>query len=291
MTVTVSPESAARKACRDSGLPDRSLAHLHEHATAVYVLPTEGIVVRVSPAAHRRRLETAVALTRCLIANGFPATEPADIPQPVTNGPYTVTFWKFYPQREQGVPSAGDLGELLRALHDLRLPPIELPGYRPLASFQAALEVSRCLTTDLRDWLTGRMNELLDAYDQLDFPLGYGHIHGDAYPGNALRDGTTVRLGDWDEVAHGPREIDLANTFQGVRFGRSERELKHFSDKYGYEIREWPGLLVLCDIRDLHTLNSYIRRADRGDKVATEELSHRISTLQKGANRARWTAR
>lgn len=291
MTATVSPESAARNACRDSGLPDRSLTHLHEHATAVYVLLTEGIVVRVSPAAHQRRLETAVALTRWLIAKGFPATEPADILQPVTNGPYAVTFWKFYPQREQGVPPAGHLGDLLRALHDLQPPPIDLPDYRPLTSFQAALEVSRCLTPDRREWLTVRMNELLDAYEQLDFPLGYGHLHGDAYPGNALRDGTTVRLGDWDEAAHGPREIDLTNTFQGVRFGRSGQELNDFTDRYGYEIREWPGLPVLCHIRDLHTLSSYIRRADRGDQMAAAELSYRISTLQKGTNRARWTVR
>ncbi|MER6558537.1 phosphotransferase [Streptomyces sp. NPDC001027] len=291
MTTTVSPESAARKACRDSGLSDRSLTRLHEHATAVYVLPAEGVVVRVSPVAHQRRLETAVSLTRWLVANGFPATEPSDISQPITNGPYVITFWKHYLQSGEGAPPAGPLGDLLRALHDLPPPPIDLPDYRPLASFNATLKASTFLTDDLRDWLTTRMTELLDSYEQLDFPLGHGHLHGDAYPGNTLRDGTAVRLGDWDEAARGPREIDLANTFQGVRFGRAEKELKDFTDRYGYDIREWPGLPVLCRIRDLHTLGSYIRRADRGDQAAAAELSHRIATLQEGADRARWTAR
>ncbi len=51
---------------------------------------------------------------------------------------------------------------------------------------------------------------VLTAYRQVDSALGLGFIHGDAYPGNTLWDGERVRLGDWDEVARGPRELDLA---------------------------------------------------------------------------------
>ncbi|MBP5935345.1 phosphotransferase [Streptomyces sp. LBUM 1476] len=122
------------------------------------------------------------------------------------------------------------------------------------------------------------------------FPLGHGHLHGDAYPGNTLWDERDVRLGDWDEAAVGPREIDLANTFQGVRFGRTSAELDDFSSQYGYDLRRWPGLQVLCGIRDLHTLGSFIRRADRGDTAAAEQLSYRIETLRSTDTRARWGA-
>ncbi|MEU4348991.1 hypothetical protein [Streptomyces sp. NPDC023838] len=99
-----------------------------------------------------------------------------------------------------------------------------------------------------------------------------------------------ARLGDGDEAAFGPREIDLANTFQGVRFGRTESELDSFSARYGYDIRTWDGLPGLCQIRDLHTFGSYIRRADRGQRAAAAQLTHRVDTLLRGDSRAQWAA-
>ncbi|MCQ9179278.1 aminoglycoside phosphotransferase family protein [Streptomyces sp. IBSBF 2953] len=290
MTMTVSPESAALKACRASGLADRSLTQLHHHATSVFLLAAEGVVVRVSPISQQRRLETAVSLARWLVANDFPATEPVNVPQPVAYGPYVVTFWQHYPQPEHGAPPAGRLGDLLRALHDLPPPPLALPEYRPLTSFKNAVDHSTYLAPRQREWLTARRKELLDAYGKLDFPLGHGHIHGDAYPGNTLWDGQGVRLGDWDEAAFGPREIDLANTFQGVRFGRTAGELDNFSEQYGQDIRQWSGLSVVCEIRDLHTLGSFVRRADRGDTAAAQQLSYRIETLRNMDAQARWGA-
>ncbi|MEV0636448.1 phosphotransferase [Streptomyces sp. NPDC050619] len=289
MTTTVSPESAARIACRASGLPDKSLTPLHHHATSVFLLDAEDVVVRVSPAAQQGRLETSVLLTRWLVANGFPATEPADVRQPVVCAPYAVTFWRHYPQTASGAPAAHHLGSLLRSLHDLPAPPFELPEFQPLSSLELTLSFSTYLTVPQREWLSDRQTLLLEAYRGLDFPLGYGHIHADAYPGNTLWDAPSVRLGDWDEAAIGPREIDLANTFQGVRFGRSARELDEFSLRYGYDIRNWSGLPVLCGIRDLHTLGSFIRRADHGDEAAAGQLNHRIATLMKEDSQAQWS--
>lgn len=288
MTMTVSPESAARMACRASGLPDRSLAPLHHHATSVFLVTAEDVVVRVSPISQQRNLSTAVSLTRWLVAGGFPATEPADLPQPVPYAPYVVTFWRHYPQPTHGRPPTGRLGDLLRALHSLPTPPVTLPQYQPLSSLKTAVESSTYLGPDVRTWLMERRQELLNAYAGLEFPLGYGHIHGDAYPGNTLWDDRSIRLGDWDEAAVGPREIDLANTFQGVRFGRTSAELDDFSLRYGYDIREWPGLPVLIGIRDLHTLGSFIRRADSGDTAAADQLSYRIETLRNLDGQAKW---
>ncbi|KND43926.1 phosphotransferase family protein [Streptomyces stelliscabiei] len=290
MTMTVSPESAARKACQASGLTDRSLVSLHHHATSVFLLATEGVVVRVSPASQQQRLATAVSLTRWLVANDFPATEPVDVPQPVAYDPYVVTFWRHYPQPEHGAPPPGRLGDLLRTLHSLPSPPVSLPRHQPLASLKTTVEASTYLASNERAWLMERRQELLHAYEQLDFPLGHGHIHGDAYPGNTLWDGEDVRLGDWDEAAIGPREIDLANTFQGVRFGRSVGQLDDFSERYGYDIRQWSGQSVLCEIRDLHTLGSFIRRADQGDTAAAQQLSYRIETLRNMDAQAQWGA-
>lgn len=290
MTMTVTPESAARMASRASGLTDQSLTQLHQHATSVFLLADEGVVVRVSPASQQEQLARAVSLTRWLVANDFPATEPFAVPQPVAYEPYVVTFWRHYPQPEDGAPPVGKLGQLLRELHSLPAPPMPLPQYLPLSSLKSTVDSSTYLDSDQRAWLTARRNVLLDEYGHLDFPLGHGHIHGDAYPGNALWAYQDVRLGDWDEAAFGPREVDLANTFQGARFGRTVEELDEFSSRYGYDIRQWPGLRVLCEIRDLHTLGSYIRRADRGDTSAAQQLSYRIETLRSRDGQARWAA-
>ncbi|UXX94200.1 aminoglycoside phosphotransferase family protein [Streptomyces sp. AD2-2] len=288
MTTTVSPEFAARMASRAAGLAEQPLTQLHQHATSVFLLTKDDVVVRVSPSSQQKRLETAVSLTRWLVANAFPATEPLAVPQPVAYDPYVVTFWRHYPQPEDDAPPVGRLGKLLRDLHDLPSPPLSLPQFLPLASLKSTVDSSTYLDSGQRAWLVERRDALLEEYGCLDFPLGHGHIHGDAYPGNTLWAHRDVRLGDWDEAAFGPREIDLANTFQGVRFGRTAEELDTFSSRYGYDIRQWPGLQILCEIRDLHTLGSYIRRADRGDATAARQLSYRIETLRSRDDQAQW---
>ncbi|MFB8088403.1 phosphotransferase family protein [Streptomyces sp. NPDC055992] len=290
MTTTVDSESAARQACEDLGLLDGPMLRLHEHATSVYLLSNRDVVVRVSSASQEGSLATAVALTRWLTARGFPATNPLDAPQPVVVQGCAVTFWDHYPQPDTAKAAAGDLGLILNTLHKLELPPMRLPEYRPLASLQTVLAESPRLRPEDREWLQVHCYELLRSYGQLTFPLGIGLIHGDAYPGNTLWDGSKLRLGDWDEAAIGPREVDLANTFQGVRFGRTEKELDEFSANYQYDIRQWPGLPVLCRIRDLHTLGSYIRRAEFGDEAALRQMTYRIETLKNQDDRAQWSA-
>ncbi len=114
-------------------------------------------------------------------------------------------------------------------------------------------------------------------------------IHGDAYPGNTLWDGDRAILGDWDEVAFGPRELDLINTHQGARFGRGLTERTAFSDAYGWDATRWSGYPTLRAMRDLHTLAAYIERGQT-DPRAAAELRHRIRTLRDRDLAARWRA-
>ncbi|WP_058043828.1 phosphotransferase enzyme family protein [Streptomyces roseifaciens] len=288
MTITTTrPEDAARAASLTHGLDARDLTPLRAHATSVYHLPHEAAVARVSPLTKQEAVTRGVTLTHWLAAQGYPATEPLPL-QPTPHGPYLVTFWHHYPQHSRPQPTPEHLGHLLRLLHDLPPPPAALPVYQPLAQLSATVARSSYLTPDIRTWLTRTITELLTAYRKLHFPLGTGLIHGDAYPGNTLWDGTSVRLGDWDEAATGPRELDLANTHQGVRFGRTPTAIEAFTRAYGHDPRGWPGLPVLIAMRDLHTLGSFIRRADTGDPHATRQLKHRLSTLCTGSTTARW---
>ncbi|MFI0742784.1 phosphotransferase enzyme family protein [Streptomyces sp. NPDC021100] len=293
MTTTPAPAAPViRAACQAAGLHADDMVPVRRHATSVYLLQRDGVVVRASPAGRYGSIAVSIALTRWLAEQGFPAVEPLDLPQPVLHDPDLVlTFWRHYPQDDRTPPPAAFLGRLLRELHALPTPPVALPAFRPLTSLARIVPTSTSLTPGERQFLTERIDELVTAYDALDSALGTGFLHGDAYPGNTLWDDKAphgVRLGDWDEAAIGPREVDLANTFQGVRFGRPPNHLQAFADAYGHDPRQWHGLSILIHIRDLHTLGSFIRRADAGDAGARQELVHRLATLKVGNADTLW---
>lgn len=273
-------------ACRRAGLDSAGATPLRNHANDVYLIPaagSSGIVVKVAPQSQLDRANCAVRLTLWLAEQGFPCTLPAQVEQPVELLGHVVTFWRFYAQQDRGVPDAGYLGGLLRKLHLLPVPPVELPRAAPLSSFADIVKADTTLPEQDRGWLIEERNHLLADFGQLNFPLGTGLIHGDAYPGNTLWDGADVLLGDWDEPAWGPRELDLANTVQGgIRFGRSADELDAFAAAYGYDVRDWDGIYTLVRMRDLHTLGSFFRRAGCGDAGAAAELERRVRSLRRG---------
>jgi aminoglycoside phosphotransferase (APT) family kinase protein len=213
------------------------------------------------------------------------------VDQPIDVEDYTVTFWRYYPQNNRPKPTADHLGAMLRQFHALPTPPVELSQYQPLKNLGDTVAASTSLPAQDRGWLLARRAELLSEYAQLDFPLGSGWIHGDAYPGNTLWDGDRALLGDWDEVGTGPRELDLVNTHQGARFGRPQAERDAFNTAYGYDVTGWPGFPILREMRDLHTLGSYIRLAETGNEQAATQLGFRIDTLKGGEVNAPWNVR
>jgi aminoglycoside phosphotransferase (APT) family kinase protein len=286
----VSAADALDRAARSINLDPTDAKPLREHASSVFLLPAEGLVARVrdDPAA----LEVAdrvVRVTGWLAEHGVPVAVPADVPHPVAVDEFVVTFWPYLLQRSAQPPIAA-LGAILRSLHHVPAPPDQLPTYRPLDGFDILVAASTALESAEQKWLLDRHTELVGAYDAIDSRLGFGLVHGDAYQGNLLWAGDTVVLGDWDDVATGPRELDLTNTYQSVRFGRSQADLDEFATAYGHDLKDWPGLEVLTSIRDLHTLTAFIRAADRGSQTAASELRRRVGTLRNGDRRTRWTA-
>jgi aminoglycoside phosphotransferase (APT) family kinase protein len=289
---TTTTLAVLHEACSRTGLDASDAVPLHQHAATVYLFETERIVVRLNrDGDDRRRARTVVELTRWLTQQDFPSVAPADVEQPLDVDDYTVTLWRYYPQNDRPNPTANHLGVMLRQLHALPTPPVELSPYQPLKNLGDAVVTSTSLSARDREWLLTRRTELLGEYERLDFPLGYGWIHGDAYPGNTLWDGDRTLLADWDEVGTGPRELDLVNTHQGVRFGRPQAERDAFTAAYGYDVTAWPGFPVLRKMRDLHTLGSYIRLADAGNERAAIELGFRLDTLKRGDADAHWNAR
>ncbi|WP_211222414.1 phosphotransferase [Actinokineospora enzanensis] len=279
-------------AAKQLGLDSRGLDLLHRHATAVYLLPVEGVVARVQ-FGDVAAVGRAVTLTRWLADHAVPVTEPAPGAGPVVVDSAAVSFWVHYPQPSPARVPPAALGRILRDLHGLLAPPVDLPVYRPLASLLDTVTTTEVLDPADRGWLLDTGAALLAAYDALDFPLGRGFVHGDAYPGNLLYDALRGRwlLSDWEEAAIGPRELDLANTYQGVRMGRTAADLDEFAAAYGYDLRDWSGLDTLRGLRDLHSIGAFLLRAAAGDRFAHDEVTHRLDVLRRGDPTTPWHTR
>ncbi|MGH3714200.1 MAG: aminoglycoside phosphotransferase family protein [Micromonosporaceae bacterium] len=287
--MTTDDAATLTQACTITGLDCQDAVLLRRHATAVYHLPRAGAVARIASIDHLEQSRLSVQVTRWLLGKGFPATAPLDVDQPVVVEDSVVTFWRYYPQDSRELPPVRELSRILRQLHTLEPPPFPLPAYEPLKGFMRELAThgSTVLSAEEHKFLQRRANELLDAYRCLESHLGHSMIHGDPRTGNLLWDGEDVVLGDWDSVSHGPRELDLIITYQGVRYGRSADTLDEFATIYGWDIRSWPGYDLLRDLRDLHTLSAPLRLARHRADVA-EELHHRLMGLQAGDHGQQW---
>ncbi|WP_228803232.1 aminoglycoside phosphotransferase family protein [Nocardia cyriacigeorgica] len=290
--------AALRYACGVRGLDAAGAELIHHSSNAVYVLPRHAAVARVSADEadldrHTRTYEVA----RWLTAQGFGATAPLRDVMPVHAGGYTVGFWQYYPQAAAlHEPTSRELGRLLRTLHDLPAPSIELHQWVPLESLHAALhddENQAAITAEERDWLVQRIEEIRKELSELDWPLGTGLIHGDAWAGNLLWDSGASPpeplLGDWDWVSIGPREVDLIPTWHAtVRYGRDESWVSDFIAEYGYDLREWTGYPVLFDMRDLVQVSGPLRRAAASPEHASR-LRQRIDDIRVGNRTTSWS--
>jgi aminoglycoside phosphotransferase (APT) family kinase protein len=277
---------------------------LRHFANAVYLLDHAPIVARLGYGPHAvTKATTAVAVTRWLNEQDFPATEPADLPsgaeQPLislaSGRSVVTTFWHHYPQPTgTDWPDTGALGRITAALHELPTPPIALPGFQPLRTLTATVHdpaARLALTEDQHAWLVDRINMLRATFENLDFPLGRGLIHGDMYTGNLLWNTADpdhpVVLGDWDSVCIGPREIDLIPTYAEARFGVDPATVDTFALAYGHDLQRWAGYDVLYDIRELSTLTALVRLAPGNERLKAE-LAHRLGLLRQGDRATPW---
>jgi hypothetical protein len=208
-----------RQASAVVGLDTSGARLIHHYSNAIYLLPAHDAVARITygPDAAEQ-VARSQAITRWLgQQHQFPATQPLDNTSPVTVNSAVVSFWDYYPQPKNGPPlTSRQLAALLRLLHQVGTPPIALPTWIPLAALHATVGdsvQSAALTNDERTWIQDQIAEARDKIAGLDWPLGTGLIHGDAWAGNLLSctgaPPPVAVLGDWDWVSVGPREIDL----------------------------------------------------------------------------------
>ncbi|MGI5206240.1 phosphotransferase [Spirillospora sp. CA-108201] len=265
-----------------------------QHSNTVIALPTARLVVRIAgtPKAFDR-ITQSVTVTRWLASRGFPCTEPAEA-DPFHVNAHVVSMWRLLDVCD-GPPGTGaELGRLLRALHDQPVPPFKLQLMTdPLGSVaEAAQRHPHAMSNEDRSWLLTRISVMRTAWTRLVGVLSSGLIHGDAHTNNLIRvrNGEVV-LGDWDHVAHGPREWDLIQPhYMRRRFNRhTEQDLHAFTAAYGWDVRTYPDFDALMHVRELSGLSPYIRKAP-SDDWARREVAHRLVTLRNDDTATRWNS-
>ena len=282
---------ALRQACAIAGIDADGARLLRLGSNAVYRLK-DRIVARVSrPGADIDHASRTVAVARWLESVGYPAVRAIHVNQPIATDEYIITFWQALSKDGDQYASTPEIAEILARLHELIAPEtLHLPPLAPFANAAQRIHANAWLIPGDRTFLTATLATLQDAYENLEFVLPQGVIHGDAGVGNVLRDthGDPVLI-DLDGFAIGPREWDLALTaIYYDSFGwHSRDEYEEFARVYGFDVMQWPGYRVMRSVREFLMVTWVIQKAAESDQAAAEARK-RISALRTGASRRDW---
>jgi len=286
-----SAQSTLVKACRGVGLDPTGarLLRIGEHAMFRLVAPVVVRIARTSLYEADARKEVSVA--GWLESQGYPAVRALTTAQPQVVDERMVTFWAAVSDDENAYGNTAELAALLVRLHALTPPPdLQLPALHPFARSSRRIEAAGWLSPAEQAFLGGVEAELTSMYEQLQFELPPGVIHGDASVGNVIRDdaGSPVLI-DLDGFSVGPREWDLVLTaLYYDRFGwHTAAEYEDFSRIYGFDVMAWSGYPVLRDIREF-LMVTWLSQKGAGDPEAALEVRKRIESLQSGGSRKDW---
>ncbi|MGP3979482.1 phosphotransferase enzyme family protein [Streptomyces sp. KR80] len=283
-------EDILRKACAVADVDPDGIEILRFGDHAVFRIDGGRIVSRVGRSPDRlSSVRREVAVARWLAAEGYPAARlVTEAEQPVVVEGHPVTFWEGLADGE-AYAGTGEMGELLRRLHELEPPPFSLPPLRPFETVPQRLE--RAAIPDATRAYLGSMAERLAAeYDYLRFLLPAGPLHGDFNVGNVLHDGAGYpKVIDLDGFVTGPREWDLMQTAMYYdSFGwHTEAEYADFVVGYGFDVRQWSGYAVLRSVRELLMITWLSQNAGANPRAA-EEVERRVETLRSGGSRRDW---
>lgn len=260
-------------------------------SNAIYRLGQVPVVVRVGRGAEVVAIaERELAVARWLAEEGYPGArvwEGAE--QPVLVEGHPVTFWVAV-EGSEGRPSFGDLGRLLRRLHELAAPPFELPAFSPFRKMRDRIGRAEDVNERDRRFLAERCERIEEAFATLKPALRAGPIHGDAHRGNVLCENGGPVLLDFEEFAVGPREWDLIPTAMSMfRFGVTREEYQQFVDAYGFDVLSWSGADLLMNLREMTMTTWLMQNVGEGHGVA-REFQDRVESMRTGERDRAWRA-
>ncbi|MFM9446921.1 phosphotransferase enzyme family protein [Streptomyces acidiscabies] len=279
-----------RKACEVADVDPDGIEMLRLGDHAVFRLDGGRIVSRVGRGPDRLpSVRREVAVAKWLASEEYPAARlVTTAEQPVVIQGHPVTFWEALSDGDR-YASTGEMGALLRRLHDLKSPPFSLPPLEPFDRVAQRLK-SAAIQESTRTYLQSIAGNLESEYGSLRFELPAGHLHGDFNVGNVLRDAAGCpKVIDLDGFVTGAREWDLMQTAMYYdSFGwHTEAEYADFVDGYGFDVRKWSGYTVLRSVREL-LMVTWLSQNAGTDPRAAEEVEKRVQSLRSGGSRRDW---
>lgn len=284
---------AATIMCALAGLQESELELLRFGSNAVFGIGRTHVLRVMRPTTSPADVQREIDLVRELARLDVPAARLADIPahQPLTALNCLGTVWERLLDEVDHDNLYRPLGQLLQLFHQrtvgLRVP---LEPWHQLASSDRRLAGlrNRYAPKDVA-MLTRWSRWISTALDEVKPMLPRGVIHGQAEVGNVLfRAGQPVLI-DFEQVAMGPREWDLAHTATAVtRFGRPEQCYRDFVDAYGVDIRTWDGYDTYRRLWELCATTWLMQHHHRSRTIA-EEIEIRLQTWRDDNPDTRWS--
>ncbi|MCX2969395.1 MULTISPECIES: phosphotransferase family protein [Streptomyces] len=289
MTASV-PESERQlleQVCAAAGLDPHGAEAVRLAENQIWRLPGR-VIVRIARAGQEAAAAREVRVARWLADAGVPAVRLADVAQPVLTKGRPATFWEELPPPTHG--SVRDVAALLRQLHALPTPDLDLGHLDPFVRVAARLEAAVTLSEADRKWLHGLLGDLTAAW--ADRPSGRPDcaVHGDAWPGNLVRARTGPVIMDLERFSIGPPEWDLVSTAVRARTtgAVTSREYTDFCDEYGADVTQWDGYPILAGARELRMV-SYAAQHAASNPEWRDQAQHRVDCLRGKAGPRPWS--
>ncbi|MEU1936815.1 phosphotransferase enzyme family protein [Streptomyces coeruleorubidus] len=231
----------------------------------------------------RRELDIALWLAEA----GVPAVRAAE-PEPLLVDGHPVTVWHRLPEAVRPAEPR-DLAELLRLVHALPAPALDLPPRDLLGGVERWLRLAGD-AVDPADaaYLRERRDGFAAEAAALTPYLPPGPIHGDALPRNVHVGPDGPVLVDLETVSADLREHDLVvMALSHDRYGLPDEAYESFTETYGWDVRAWEGCGVLRGARETASCAWVAQHAPSNPK-ALAEFRRRVASLREGDETVRW---
>lgn len=281
------------EACAAAGLPTEDARLMRLGENALYHLPSQEVVVRIARTMdYWPDVAREVAVSKWLHEVGFAAAQVIDtISQPLVVSDYPVTFWHYIDGEPAPYSRIGDLGELLRRLHNLQIPPdLHLPPDDILGRVEPRVETAPIDEPD-RKFLLARLEELRDEVANLEYALPASAVHGDAHIKNVMvANGESVLI-DFERFAFGQPEWDLGMTATEYKTARwwTAEQYKTFVDAYGFDVTSWAGFRTMEAVHQLKMTTWVMQNVHESQDIA-DEFASRMRTIRDGLQ-SKWSPR
>lgn len=287
-----STRAVLAEACDHIGVnsDDAELLRLGENA--IYRVTTPPIVVRIARNAdHWDDVVKEVRVADWLEQAGIPAARTWPTEQPLSVGGHPVTCWRYIEGRRGGPGDVRELGGVLRRVHALPRPTtFALPPEEMLGRVRPRIDRAPVPAAD-RVFLVGLLDELTAAVAELDYVLPGCVTHGDAHVQNLMIADGEVVLIDFERVAWGQPEWDLAMTateFVTAQFWNPD-QYRAFVDSYGYDVTEWAGFPIVRRVHEVKMTTWLMQNINESTEIR-DEYEVRMATIRAGRPGPPWRA-